>query len=290
MIVAVASGKGGTGKTLVATSLAIAMAEKSNVQLLDCDVEEPNAHIFLRPQLSHSEAVETPTPVIDEQKCVHCGLCADACVFNALAVLTDRVLVFPELCHGCGACSALCPTRAITETGRSIGSVETGWAGEIAFGRGVLKVGEATATPIIRRLKSKLMNDRLVIIDVSPGASCPVVEAVRGSDFCLLVTEPTPFGLHDLEIAVRLLEQLAVPSAVVLNRSSAGASSMEAFCAQRNLPLLLRIPLSMDIARQYSMGVTLAEHSLAWRQDFQALGDRIAELATALPAVVGRDR
>jgi MinD superfamily P-loop ATPase len=202
MIVSIASGKGGTGKTLVATSLAFSLKGKHRVQLLDCDVEEPNDHIFLKPVITRREAVSIPVPEINEAKCSHCGLCAEVCAYNALAVLPDRVMVFPELCHGCGACSYLCPEKAISEVGRETGVVELGQADGIDFVQGRLDVGEAMPSPVIRRVKEKARPDGVVIIDAPPGTSCPVVESVKGSDFCLLVTEPTPFGFNDLVLAL----------------------------------------------------------------------------------------
>jgi len=198
MVISVASGKGGTGKTLVATNLALTLSDKGKVQLLDCDVEEPNAHIFLRSPISQSQPVSILIPKVDETKCTYCGKCAEVCAYNAIAVLKDKVIVFPELCHGCGACSYLCPESAITEEGREIGVVERGSLGNLGFVQGRLTIGEPMAPPIIREVKRHIDLASMVIIDVSPGTSCPVVEAVRGSDFCLLVTEPTPFGLNDL--------------------------------------------------------------------------------------------
>jgi len=198
MIISVASGKGGTGKTLVATSLALSLIDNYKVQLLDCDVEEPNANILLRLDMKLSQPVYIPIPKVDETKCTYCGKCAEVCAYNAIAVLKEKVLVFPELCHGCGACSYLCAESAITEEGRQVGIVERGNSGNLELVQGKLAIGEAMAPPVIREVKKYLDPANMVIIDVSPGTSCPVVEAVEGSDFCLLVTEPTPFGLNDL--------------------------------------------------------------------------------------------
>jgi len=198
MIIAIASGKGGTGKTLVATSLALSLKDKERVQLLDCDVEEPNDHVLLKPTITHSELVVIPVPEVDEGKCTYCGKCAEVCAFNAIAVLGEHVLVFPELCHGCGACSYLCPEGAISEKAKEIGVVESGNSDGIAFAHGKLAIGEAMSVPVIRRVKEDARHQDTVIIDVPPGTSCPVVESIKDSDFCLLVTEPTPFGLNDL--------------------------------------------------------------------------------------------
>ena len=188
MMLAIASGKGGTGKTLVATSLALALKDDCQVQLLDCDVEDPNAHIFLQPEIEDSRPVAISVPAVDESKCTLCGRCSQVCAFNALAVTPAGVLIFPELCHGCGACSYLCPEKAISEVEHNIGVVETGRANGIAFVQGRLDVGQAMAPPVIRQVKKLADDSKLVIIDAAPGTSCPVVEAVRGSDFCLLVT------------------------------------------------------------------------------------------------------
>jgi len=216
LIISIASGKGGTGKTLVATSLVLTLKERGKVQLLDCDVEEPNDHVFMKPVITHSEAVSIPVPKVDESKCTHCGKCAEVCAYNAIAVLGEHVLVFPELCHGCGACSYLCPEGAISEEGKEIGTVEAGYSDSTDFAHGRLSIGEAMAPPIIRKVKALANGDGTVIIDVSPGTSCPVVEAVKDSDFCLLVTEPTPFGLNDLALAVEMVRKLNIPCGVVL--------------------------------------------------------------------------
>lgn len=209
MVIAVASGKGGTGKTTVATNLALAISGRYRVQFLDCDVEEPNAHIFLKPRIEHTETVAIPVPRVDREKCTYCGRCADVCPQHAIAVFPGQVLVFAELCHGCGACGLLCPQQAITEVGRPVGTVEVGKAGDVTFVQGRLKVGEAFAPPVVRAVKGKAGGHQVAIVDVAPGTSCPVVEALKGVDFCLLVTEPTPFGLHDLRLMVEVLEKLA---------------------------------------------------------------------------------
>jgi len=278
MIISVASGKGGTGKTLVATSLAFSLKSRQPVQLLDCDVEEPNDHIFLKPLITQKEAVCIPVPKVDEAKCTHCGLCAEICAYNALAVLPDRVMVFPELCHGCGACSYLCPEKAISEEGREIGVVEWGDADGIDFVQGRINVGEAMAPPAIRQVRERANADGLVIIDVPPGTSCPVVEAVKGSHFCLLVTEPTPFGLNDLVLAVETVRELGIPLAVVLNRAGGEYNKVEEYCREENIPILLTIPLETRIARLYSRGVTLAEGMPETQELFILLRDEIRKI------------
>jgi len=278
MIVSVASGKGGTGKTLVATSLALSLKDRERVQLLDCDVEEPDVHIFLRPVITRSEAVYIQVPEVDEKKCTYCGKCAEVCAYHAIAVLGKHVLVFPELCHGCGACSYLCLEKAISEVGREIGVVESGHSDGVDFVHGKLAIGEAMAPPIIRKVKAQANSDGAVIIDVPPGTSCPVVEAVKDSDFCLLVTEPTPFGLNDLVLAVELVKELRIPCGVVINRAGVGDRKVEEYCAKENIPVLLTIPMDTDIARIYSRGITLVGGMPQWKESFLELFDRIQEI------------
>jgi len=278
MIISVASGKGGTGKTLVATSLAVSLKNKGAVQLLDCDVEEPNDHIFLKLVIDKSEAVSIPVPHVDKAKCTYCGRCGEVCVYHAIAVMGKYVLTFPELCHGCGACSYLCPEKALTEEEREIGVVESGQADSIAFAQGRLTVGEAMAPPVIRKVKAQANIDGTVIIDAPPGTSCPVVECVKGSDFCILVTEPTPFGLNDLKLAVATMKELCISYGVVINRAGAGDSGVAEYCQHENIPVLLTIPLDMEIARLYSRGVTLAEGKPEWRDTFFVLYKNIVEI------------
>jgi MinD superfamily P-loop ATPase len=278
MIISVASGKGGTGKTLVATSLALSLKDSHKVKLLDCDVEEPNTHVFLKPAIAGSEAVFIPVPKVDEEKCTLCGKCAEVCAYNAIAVLGEHVLTFPQLCHGCGACSYICPEKAISEEPRETGVVEWGRADGLEFVHGKLTVGEAMAPPVIRRVKRHANGDGVVIVDIPPGTSCPVVEAVKDSDFCLLVTEPTPFGLNDLTLAVETIRELNIPCGVVLNRAGVGDAKVEEYCHQENIPILLTIPLGTEIARLYSRGVTLAEGIPEWKEHFIGLFDKIREI------------
>jgi MinD superfamily P-loop ATPase len=271
MIISVASGKGGTGKTLVATSLALSLIDNYKVQLLDCDVEEPNSNILLRLDVKSSQPVYVPIPKVDETKCTYCGKCAEVCAYNAIAVIKDKVLVFPELCHGCGACSYLCPESAIAEEGREVGVVERGNSGNLELVQGRLAIGEAMAPPVIRDVKKYIDPADIVIIDVPPGTSCPVVEAVEGSDFCLLVTEPTPFGLNDLSLAVEVVRKLGMPCGVVINRVGIGGEGVERYCNQEGIPILLRIPLDRNIAMLYSQGIPLVEGIPHWREDFLGL-------------------
>ncbi len=278
MIISVASGKGGTGKTLVATSLALSLSKNSKVQLIDCDVEEPNAHIFLKPTFTQQEIVSIPVPKIDEGRCTYCGKCAEICAYNAIAVFQKKVLVFPELCHGCGACTYLCPEHAISEEGRGLGVVETGNSNGIKFTQGKLSIGEMMAPPIIRRAKECVDPERVAIVDVPPGTSCPVVEAIKGSDFCLLVTEPTPFGLNDLVLAVGVVRKLNIPCAIVINRAGVGDKKVEEYCLSESIPILLTIPLDTRIASLYSKGITLAEGMPEWQESFLDLFDKIKGL------------
>ena len=278
MIISVASGKGGTGKTLVATSLALSLTDKERVQLLDCDVEEPNAHIFLKPIITRSEPVYVQVPEVDEKKCNYCGKCAEVCAYHAVAVFPEHVLVFPDLCHGCGACSYLCPEKAISEQEREIGIAESGHSNGIGLAQGKLTVGEAVPTPIIRKVKERADHNSTVIIDVSPGTSCPVVQSVKGSDFCLLVTEPTPFGLNDLVLAVETVKELKVPCGVVINRVGVGDDKVEEYCLKEKIPILLTIPLDSEIARLYSRGVALVEGMPQWKEIFLELLERIREI------------
>jgi MinD superfamily P-loop ATPase len=268
MIISIASGKGGTGKTLVATSLALSLKDTCRVQLLDCDVEEPNDHLFLRPVITGSEPVCIPVPRVNYSKCTFCGECARVCAYKAIAVVPEAVLIFDQLCHGCGACSYLCPEGAISEEGREMGVVESGHAEGIEFVQGRLTVGEAMAVPVIRQVKKKIKRDMTVILDVSPGTSCPVVEAIENSDYCLLVTEPTPFGLHDLELAVETVRQLGIPCGVIVNRAVSGETLVHDYCKREGIPVLLDIPLDRQIAYLYSEGVTLVRGMPQWQAAF----------------------
>ncbi len=278
MIVSIASGKGGTGKTLVATSLVLTLKESLPVTLLDCDVEEPNDHIYMRARPVHSEPVAIPVPFVDESQCIYCGMCHDVCAFNAIAVLGTAVLVFKELCHGCGACTRFCPVGAITEVPHEIGVVEVGDADGVSFVDGVLTIGQPMAPPIIREVKRHTGTKGLTVIDASPGTACPVVEAVRGSDFCVLVTEPTPFGLHDLRLAVETMRELGVPYGTIINRADLGDDRTERYCQAQEIPVLMTIPFDERIARSYSRGVPLVEALPEYREQFFALFRKIQEL------------
>ncbi len=277
MIISVASGKGGTGKTLVATSLTLALKDTMPVTLLDCDVEEPNAHIYVNARLTCTSPVTIPVPFVNESMCTSCGVCQDVCAFNAIVVLGSAVLTFKELCHGCGACTRFCPVGAITEVPHEIGIVEEGDADGFSFVDGVLTIGQPMAPPIIRNVKRHHGNDGVTIIDASPGTSCPVVEAVSGSDFCLLVTEPTPFGLHDLRLAVETMRELGIPHGAIINRAGIGDTRTEEYCHREGVPLLMTIPFDERIAKSYSRGIPLVEALPEYRQQFLELFQHIRE-------------
>ncbi|MBD3272551.1 MAG: 4Fe-4S dicluster domain-containing protein [Elusimicrobia bacterium] len=278
MIVTVASGKGGTGKTMVAVNAALALR---NVQFLDCDVEEPNAHLFLKPLFKKTEPVSIPVPEVDPAICTRCGRCSEVCAYNAIAVIKDteqkkgNVLVFSNLCHGCGSCSALCPQGAIQEVNKTIGIVQSGRAGTIQFMHGLLTIGEAMSPPIIRAIKKKIDPSKTVIIDSPPGTSCPVITAVKGSDFCILVTEPTPFGLHDLHEAVQVVQKLGIPCGVVINRADLGDARTEDYCHDQGIPVLMRIPFSKRIARAYSKGKSIFGVMPKLKKTFKELFKRL---------------
>ena len=289
-VIAIASGKGGTGKTLVATGLArtVAADGRSVVHLIDCDVEEPNAHLFLHPELVTSQEVTLPLPRVELSQCSFCGRCAEVCAFHAVAVVGEKVLVFPELCHGCGSCARQCPSRAISEEARHLGRIDLGRAGEIRFAQGLLDVGEAMATPIIRALKQRVIPaaepSAVVFLDAPPGNACPVVETLRHADLALLVTEPTPFGRHDLAIAVEVArDQLGLPVGVVVNRDGTGDASVDTYCADAGVPILLRIPHERRIAEAYSEGRLWVDELPEYREPLLRLYTDIRQRVGARP-------
>ena len=272
MIVSVASGKGGTGKTTVSTNLAYCMADATFV---DCDVEEPNAHIFLKPHFERRLPICAKTPRVLELLCNYCGECSRFCRSNALAVLKDTILIFPELCHHCGGCALVCPQNAIIEQDSIIGYVEEGTSGEIRFIHGISEVGVRESIPIIQKEKELLSNGDACIIDAAAGTSCMMVEAVRGSDYCILVTEPTPFGLNDLTLAVQVVEELHIPFGVVINRADVGDLKLKRYCVKKNIPVLLEIPFERSIAERYSKGFLIAEKIPKFKHIFEKLYHRI---------------
>ncbi|MCQ1534168.1 (4Fe-4S)-binding protein [Methanosarcina sp. KYL-1] len=269
MKVAIASGKGGTGKTTVAVNLALSLG---GVHLLDCDVEEPNCNLFLGLELEKLEYVTCQVPEIDPEKCTLCGKCADFCRYNALAALPSRVLVFPALCHGCGGCGLVCTEGAVREKPGILGILESARSdSSLEFSRGVLNVGEAAATPLIRALQRHIDNSRPAIIDSPPGVACPVLAVIGAADYCVLVTESTPFGFHDFRLALEAVKALKVPFGVVLNRDGLGDSRVEEFCGAKGIPILLRIPDDRRIAQLYSEGIPFVEEMPEWKEKFAGM-------------------
>jgi MinD superfamily P-loop ATPase len=287
MKITIASGKGGTGKTTIAASLSLSLTTMKPEQpplFLDCDVEAPNAHLFLKPVFDQHQEVGILIPQVNEEVCTHCGKCAEVCQYHAIVLVGLKTLVFPQLCHGCGSCTWICPERAITEVSDKIGQLERGPAQQgIQFGRGVMDVGEPMAVPVIRQLKKWIMPHfgQVVIVDAPPGTSCPVVESMRGADFVLLVTEPTPFGLHDLRLAVKVAYELNIPVGVVINRDGSGDAGVDEFCAREGLPVMMRVPFERAIAEGVARGQTLLEihpdYTERFRQVFADIVERIRQ-------------
>ncbi len=276
MILSIASGKGGTGKTTIATNLALCL---EHVQFLDCDVEAPNAHIFLKPSFDRTIPAVISIPQVDLKKCTYCGKCSGVCEFHAIVVVKETVLIFDELCHGCGACSYICPEKAITEADKEIGKINIGHAGPIRFFRGILNIGEPMASPIIRKEKQLMVPSEFTILDAPPGTSCPVIETVKDSDFCLLVTEPTPFGLNDLELAAGMVKKLSIPMGTVINRSDLGDQGVRQFCQREGIPVLMEIPMDRRIAELYSKGIPIVDELPDYRKEFLALFEKIKNLS-----------
>jgi MinD superfamily P-loop ATPase len=286
MKIAVASGKGGTGKTTVATNLAyVASRNGQSVAYLDCDVEEPNGHIFLRPEITDSKPVGTLIPQVDEEKCTHCGKCGEICQYSAIVCVGQKVLVYPELCHACGGCWLVCPEDAIAEVFREMGRLESGRAGAVQFVQGTLNVGEAMSPPVIKAVKAAAPQAELVITDVPPGTSCPVIESVRDCDFVLLVTEPTPFGLNDLKLAVEMVRALKLPFGVVINRADVGDRAVRLYCSNERIEVLAEIPDDRRIAEAYSRGRLVCEVLADYAGSFARLLQAVTHAVTVLPRV-----
>ena len=279
MIISIASGKGGTGKTTVATNLAVSI--KSDVQILDCDVEEPNSHLFIQPVIEEVKIITTPVPEVDMKKCSLCGKCGEICQFKAIVVIGDIVLPFHELCHSCGGCMEVCPEKAITETGRELGVIEKGHRKGLEFVHGRLRVGEAMSPPLIKKVREYTRPGILTIIDAPPGTSCPVIASMTGADFVLLVTEPTPFGLHDLKLAVGAVKILGIPCGLVINRSDIGNDQVKVYAEQENIPVLMEIPFDRSIAEAYSKGKMIVEVMSEWEERFAKLYHQIKEIISS---------
>ena len=286
MKISIASGKRGTGKTTIATAFAQVLSRaKYSVSLLDCDVEAPNSHIFIKPELNQFEDVNIWIPSVNAELCNGCGRCAEVCQYHAIVVVGGQTLVFPEMCHGCGSCTLECPEKAITEIPNKIGQLEGGLSSEgIKFGHGILDIGEPMAVPVIRTLKKwqGLNEEEIVIIDSPPGTSCPVVESLRGTDYTILVTEPTPFGLHDLRQAYGVTRELGIPAGVIINRDGIGDSGVEQYCKEEGLDILMRIPIERKIGQGIARGKTLLEINPEYEIPFQQLYLKIKD---ALPGV-----
>ncbi len=275
MIISIASGKGGTGKTTIATNLAISL--EGDVQLLDCDVEEPNDYLFIHPDIHEVRTITTPVPEVDMTKCSLCGKCQDICQFKAIVVMGKIVLPFPELCHSCGGCMRVCPENAITETDRELGVVEWGRKNGLEFIHGKLRVGEAMSPPLIRKVREFARPEALTIIDAPPGTSCPVIAAMKGADYVLLVTEPTPFGLHDLKLAVGAVKILGIPCGLIINRSDMGDDRVMEYANDQNIPILMEIPFDRKIAEAYSKGHMIVDVMPEWKAHFLKLHRQIEE-------------
>lgn len=278
MIIAVASGKGGTGKTTVSTNLALYLSEKQKIVFLDLDVEEPNAHIFLQPENIQQEAVNKIVPLVNYEKCTFCGECAKICAFNAIAVTKNEVMIFKELCHSCGACTYLCPENAIDECNYEVGHVKISKLPNLEFFEGNLNIGEVVAPIIIKSVKSHISKENICILDAPPGSSCSVVETVQDTDFCILVTEPTPFGLSDLNIMVNLLTKLNIPSGIIINQYEEGKNIIDDYARSKNIPVLARIPFDRDIAVSYSTGIPFIKELPVYRDLFASIIPQIKEL------------
>ena len=286
MRIAVASGKGGTGKTTVATNLAWVASQAGHaVSYVDCDVEEPNGHLFLNPEITSTQPVGTLCPEADATKCTLCGQCGELCQYSAIVCVGRKVLIYPELCHACGGCALVCAPGAISEIERETGRIKTGLADRVRFFQGVLNVGEAMSTGVIHELKKRTPCTGLQILDAPPGTSCPVIETVRNSDLVLLVTEPTPFGLNDLQLAVGMVRALGLPFGVVINRAGTGSTETRAYCHREGIPILAELADDRRVAEAYSRGILASDRVPEFRTALERLLSRILDSAcTALVA------
>ena len=281
MKIAIASGKGGTGKTTIATNLARSIAHlDKTVQYLDCDVEEPNGHIFLKPDIKDIRSITISVPQVDEDKCSGCGKCGQLCQYSAIINLKNTVMTFDQLCHSCGGCKLVCPEGAITEKQKEIGFLEVGMVNDVVFGQGRLKIGDIHTPPLIKQVKANALQEGISIIDAPPGTSCPVIVAVKGADFVLLVTEPTLFGLNDLKLAVAMIKELKIPFAVIINRSEPDEQMINQYCQDENIEILLEIPDDRAIAEAYSVGKMIVDILPDYKKDFVGLYKAITRKVT----------
>jgi len=278
MQIAIASGKGGTGKTTIATNLACSIARTDKeVQYLDCDVEEPNGHIFLKPDIKETINATIDVPEVDAELCNGCGKCGELCQYSAIISLKSKAMTFEQLCHSCGGCMLVCPTGAITEKQREIGFADFGTANGVKFGQGRLKIGDIHSPSLIKEIKANAIENGVVIIDAPPGTSCPVIEAVKGSDFVLLVTEPTPFGLNDLKLAVGMVRELKIPFAVVINRSEPDEQMTNQYCQDESIDVIFEVPYDRQIAEAYSIGKMIVDILPDYKKDFVGLYESVSK-------------
>jgi len=278
MKIAIASGKGGTGKTTIATNLAYTIAQMGRqVQYLDCDVEEPNGHIFLKPEIESSEDVTVGVPQVDMDKCTGCGKCGKLCQYSAIVSLKETVLTFEQLCHSCGGCMLVCPEKAISEKQKVIGFLDQGNSGDVNFVQGRLQIGDVRSPALIKCVKQKINGYEVSIIDAPPGTSCPVIEAVKGVDFVLLVTEPTPFGLNDLRLAVEMIQQLKLPFSIVINRSDIGDDRVHRYCQNEGINIMMELPDDRRIAEAYSVGKMIVDVLPDYKKDFAGLYEGVSK-------------
>jgi len=278
MKIAIASGKGGTGKTTIATNLACSIARTAKVvQYLDCDVEEPNGHIFLKPDIDQTQSVTIGVPEVDNKLCDGCGKCGQLCQYSAIICLKDKPLVFEQLCHSCGGCMLVCPTGAIQEKPKEVGFTDFGSANGVKFGQGRLKIGDIHSPSIIKKVKDNALTEGTVIIDAPPGTSCPVIEAIKGSDFVLLVTEPTPFGLNDLKLAVGMVRELKIPFAVVVNRSDPDERMINQYCRDENIDIIFEVVDDRRIAEAYSVGKMIVDVLPEYNKEFTFLYESVSK-------------
>ena len=275
MKITVASGKGGTGKTIIAVNIALSI---ENSMLIDCDVEGPNSHIFFKGPMVKLKDVSILAPKFDLDTCTLCGKCVEFCQYNAISIIGEKLLFFEELCHGCGGCKIICPVDAITEVDHNVGLIEKGGTEDLPLYHGLLNISEPFGVPIINQLKQFADDKKTTIFDSPPGTACPAVETMRDVDFCILVTEPTPFGLHDLTLTVDVIRQIGTPFGVVVNRDGIGDDRVDRYCEKESIPLLAKIPNDMEIAKLYSQGVPMVKGLPKYRELFEELFAKIKEM------------